>query len=64
MKVKYDKESDVVFNKLNDLPIEESDENKAGIILDYAEVSSIVAIEIFNASKTLPHLNKLEYEVV
>ncbi|MBC7510078.1 MAG: DUF2283 domain-containing protein, partial [Ferruginibacter sp.] len=42
MKVKYDKEVDILYIKLNDKPIKESDEDKPGIILDYAEDGSIV----------------------
>ena len=63
MKVKYDKEVDVVYIKLADLPVAESDEEKPGIILDYAEDGSIVSIEILNASKKLPQPNRFEYEV-
>ncbi len=63
MKVKIDKGVDVVFIKFTDLPIKESDEEKPGIILDYAEDCSIVSIEILNASKKIPNLNKFEYEI-
>ncbi|MDQ3682508.1 MAG: DUF2283 domain-containing protein [Bacteroidota bacterium] len=64
MKVKFDKEVDVVYIKFTDLPIKESDEDKHGIILDYVEDGSIVSIEILNASKKIPNLNKFEYEIV
>jgi uncharacterized protein YuzE len=63
MKVKYDKEVDVIYINLTDLPVSESDEEKPGIILDYAKDGSIVGIEILNASKNLPQPNKFEYEV-
>ena len=63
MKVKYDKEVDVLYIKLNDMPVRESDEDKPGIILDYAEDGSIVSIEILEASKKLPFPYKVEYEV-
>ncbi len=63
MKVKYDKEVDVVYIKLTDLPVSESDEDKPGIILDYAKDGSIVGIEILNASKKLPQPDKFEYEI-
>lgn len=63
MKVKYDKEVDVLYIQLSDLPIAESDEDKPGIVLDYAEDGSIVSIEILNASKKLPQPNKFEYEI-
>ena len=35
MKVKYDQEVDVLTIELSNAPIEESDEDKPGIILDY-----------------------------
>lgn len=63
MKVKYDKESDILYIRLTEDPIKESDEEKPGIILDYAEDGSIVSIEILDASKKLPYPYKVEYEV-
>ena len=63
MKVKYDKEVDILYIKLSDLPVKESDEDKPGIILDYAADGSIVGLEILNASIKMPQPNVLEYEV-
>jgi len=63
MKVKYDREVDILYIKLSDSPVKESDEGKAGIILDYADDGSIVAIEILEASKKFPQPYKVEYEV-
>lgn len=63
MKVKYDKEADIMYIKFNDLVIKESDEDKPGVILDYAANGSIVSMEILNASKNLPSPFKVEYEV-
>ena len=63
MKVKYDKELDILYISLSDKPVKESDEEKPGIILDYSADGSIVAIEILEASKKLPHPYKVEYEV-
>ena len=63
MKVKYDKEVDILYNRLSDKPIKESDEEKPDIILDYASDGSIVAIEILDASKNLPQPLKFEYEI-
>ena len=62
MKVKYDKEADVLYISLSDQAIKESDEDKPGVILDYAADGSIVSIEILNASKKLPQPYKMEYE--
>ena len=63
MKVRYDRETNIVYIKLSDLPVAESDEDKPGIILDYAEDDSIVAIEILNASHKLPQPDKFEFAI-
>ena len=63
MKVKYDREVDILYIKLSDLPIKESDEDKPGVILDYAADGSIVGLEILNASIKMPQPNVLEHEV-
>jgi uncharacterized protein YuzE len=63
MKVKYDQEVDILYIKMSDSKIVESDEDKKGVIIDYAEDGSLVGIEILNASKTTLNPTKVEYEV-
>lgn len=63
MKIKYDKEVDVLYIKLSEEPIIESDEEKPGIIIDYSASQQIVGIEILNASSKMPSPIKVEYEV-
>ena len=63
MKVKYDKEVDVLYIEFSDNKITESDEEKSGIILDNDSEGSIVCIEVLNASKKIKNINKVEYEV-
>ncbi|MBK7871308.1 MAG: DUF2283 domain-containing protein [Saprospiraceae bacterium] len=63
MKIKYDQSLDVLYIRLSDAPIEESDSEKPGIIIDYDENGAIVAIEILNASQKMPLPTKFEYEV-
>lgn len=63
MKVKYDKESDVLYIRLNNNPVAESDSEKPGIILDYDSEENIVGIEVLNASKKMECPLKVEYEV-
>ena len=63
MKVKYDKEVDILYIQLNSQAVKESDESKPGIILDYAADGSIVGIEILQASIKMPQPNVLEHEV-
>ena len=63
MKVKYDKETDILYITLSDEKIEESDEKKNGFILDYSKNGSLVGIEVLNASKSSINPAKVEYEV-
>ncbi|BAZ80533.1 MAG: DUF2283 domain-containing protein [Sphaerospermopsis sp.] len=46
MKITYDSEVDVLRIIFSNAEIEESDEEKPGIILDYDEVGNIIGIEI------------------
>ena len=62
MKVKYDKEQDILYLSFSDEAIYESDEEKKGIILDYSIHGKIVGIELLNASKQIGNPAKVEYE--
>ena len=50
MKVIYDQEVDILRIILNDTDIDESDEDKPGIIIDYDDRGNIVGMEILDAS--------------
>ncbi|MFM9840536.1 MAG: DUF2283 domain-containing protein [Cyclobacteriaceae bacterium] len=63
MKVKYDKEVDVLYISFSKNKIKESDEDKPGIVLDYDKQGSIVGIEILDASKKMKNPSHVEYEV-
>ena len=54
VKVAYDPEVDVLRILLSDAPIEESDEDKPGVILDYDKDGNVVGLEILEASKRTP----------
>ncbi len=62
MKIKYDKEVDVLNIILNDSEVYETDEIKSGVIIDYDIHGNIVEIEILNASKNQNKPMKVEYE--
>ena len=62
MKVKYNKDVDVLYIVFNENKISESDEAKPGIILDYDKSATIVGIEILDASKKMKNPAKVEYE--
>ena len=51
MKVTYDPEVDVLRIVFSEATVEESDEDKPGVILDYSKDGKIVAMEILEASK-------------
>jgi uncharacterized protein YuzE len=63
MKVTYDSEVDVLRILLSNKPIEESDEEKPGVILDYDKDGNIVGLEILDASKRVENPRSLEYAV-
>ena len=62
MKVKYDKEVDILYVSLSNEVVFESDEDKKGVVLDYSAEGRIVGIEILNASKQIGNPAKVEYE--
>jgi uncharacterized protein YuzE len=63
MKVTYDPEVDVLRIIFNSTPIEESDEEKPGVILDYDKDGNIVGLEILDASKRTENPRAVEYAV-
>ena len=63
MKVIYDPEVDVLRILLTEAPIEESDEEKPGVILDYDKDGNMVGLEILNASQRITNPRSLEYAV-
>lgn len=63
MKVTYDPEVDVVRILFNSVPIEESDETKPGVVLDYDKDGNVVGMEILNASKRVENPRLVEYAI-
>lgn len=59
----YDPEVDVLRILLSDAPIEESDEDKPGVILDYDKDGYVVGLEILEASKRTTNPRSVEYAV-
>ena len=64
MKVTYDPEVDVLRILFSNAPIEESDEDKPGIIIDYDKDGNIVGMEILDASKRMDNPRAVDYVVV
>jgi uncharacterized protein YuzE len=63
MKVRYDPEVDVLRITLSDAPVDESDEEKPGLILDYDDNGIVVGIEILDASKRMGDPMSVEYAI-
>ncbi|MFH0340730.1 MAG: DUF2283 domain-containing protein [Chromatiales bacterium] len=63
MKVTYDPEVDVLRIVFRDMAIEESDEDKPGVILDYDKEGNIVGLEVLNASQRVENPRGVDYEV-
>jgi len=63
MKVKYDKEQDILYVSFSNEVVFESDEEKKGIVLDYSASGKIVGIELLNASQQMESPTKVEYEI-
>lgn len=63
MKVTYDPEVDVLRILLHSGPVEESDESKPGVILDYDKSGNVVGMEILDASKRTDSPQTMEYAI-
>ena len=63
MKVIYNTEVDVVRILFRDVPVEESDEDKPGIILDYDKDGNMVGLEVLNASRRVENPRGVDYAV-
>jgi uncharacterized protein YuzE len=63
MKITYDPEVGVLRIIFSSAPIEESDEEKPGIILDFDKGGNVVAMEILDASKRVENPRAVEYAV-
>jgi YD repeat-containing protein len=64
MKVTYDPEVDVLRILFSNAPIEESDEDKPGVIIDYDKDGNVVEIEIPDSSKRMDNPRAVDYAVM
>ena len=63
VRVTYDQEVDVLRIVFSQMTIEESDEDKPGLILDYDKDGNIVGLEVLDASKRIENPRSLDYAV-
>jgi uncharacterized protein YuzE len=64
MKIIYDTEVDVLRLLFSNAPIEESDEDKPGVIIDYDKDGNIVGMEILDASQRMDNPRAVDYAVM
>ena len=64
MKVTYDPEVDVLRIVFRDGSIEESDEDKPGVILDYDAAGEVIGMEILNASTRTDNPRSVDFAVL
>lgn len=64
MKVTYDPETDTLNLIFRDDKIEESDEVKDGVIVDYDKHGKIVSIEVLDASRHTKKPFEVSYEIL
>ena len=63
MNVTYDSDVDVRRMLFRKAPIEESDEDTPGLILDDDQEGNLVGLEVLNASQRIDHPRRVEYRV-
>lgn len=63
MKIDYDQASDILSMLFSSTPVEESDEVKPGVILDYDAAGNVVGIEILDASHRMENPSAVELSV-
>ena len=64
MKITYYIETDTLRIILSEVAVDESDEDKPGVILDYDAGGNVVGMEILDASKRMEIPESVEFAVV
>lgn len=63
MKIIYDQETDTMTVIFKESTVDESDEAKSGIIIDYDNMGDIVSIEIMDAKKRISQPTQFIYQI-
>jgi len=66
MKVRFDQEADVLYLRLDDSSMVESEEVSPGVVLDFNEDSQVVGVEILGVKERVPlaDLKQIHVEVI
>jgi uncharacterized protein YuzE len=63
MKADYDSQVDILTVVFSDAAVEESDEVKPGVILDYDAAGNVIGLEILDASRRVQNPAAMEFAV-
>jgi uncharacterized protein YuzE len=63
MKVRYDRETDILTIVLRDESVSESDEVRPGVIVDFGADGNVVGLEILEASKVVESAQSIDFAV-
>jgi len=63
MKITFDVVHDILRIILSDQPVDESDEDKPGVIIDYDAAGNVVGMEIMDASRRGLNVHSVEYTI-
>jgi uncharacterized protein YuzE len=63
MKLHFDRKADALYLRLNDSPIEESEEVSPGVVLDFNANKDVVATEILGLSKRGPDFDPSKFQL-
>ncbi|MDP1652518.1 MAG: DUF2283 domain-containing protein [Rhodocyclaceae bacterium] len=63
MKADYDSQVDILTVVFSDAQVEESDEIKPGVILDYDAAGNVIGLEILDASRRVQNPASMEFAV-
>ena len=63
MKVRYDQETDSMTITFRDCRIQESDELRPGVIVDFGNDGALVRMEILQASKVVQNTREIQFAI-
>ena len=65
MRAHFDEKADVIYMRLDESKIVESQEVQSGTVLDFNEHNQVVGIEILRVKDRVPHANlkQMQFEV-
>lgn len=63
MKVAYDQETDSMTITFRDCRIQESDELRPGVIVDFGQDGALVRMEILQASQVVENTREIQFAV-